>query len=152
MTIDHESIIRETELSSKKAEEYYTIAEKVAFLKKTGDSVKVNMPDGQSVLNCSPQHIFSVLCISEGKPADYIEEVNANRIVFSKSSPIKLKLRLRCESCKKQMKMTFCISLVNLSSISCANCEKSGNWSIIDIICNFPVWGGGEKIKNHEKL
>ena len=122
MTIDHESIIKEGEIGRKKDEDYYTIAEKVAFLRKTGDSLKVNMPDGQSVLHCNQQHIFSVLCISEGKPADCIEEVAPNRLVSAHSSPIKLKLKLRCDACKKQMKMTFCISLVNLSSVGCSNC------------------------------
>ena len=69
MTLDHENMIfkegdPDKEKEKVKKDGFYTIAEKVAFLKKTGDSLKVNMPDGQSILHCSQQHVFSVLTIS----------------------------------------------------------------------------------------
>jgi len=70
MTIDHESILKEADVPNKKSKDYYVMMENKAFLKKTGDSLKVNMPDGQSILHCNQQHIFSVLSISEGKPVD----------------------------------------------------------------------------------
>jgi len=49
MTIDHDSmIVKDVALNNKEAQDFYMIVEKVAFLKKTGDRLKVNMPDGQS--------------------------------------------------------------------------------------------------------
>ena len=48
MTIDHESMIVKEVSTNNKEADFYMIAEKVAFLRKTGDCLKVNMPDGQS--------------------------------------------------------------------------------------------------------
>lgn len=97
MTIDHESmIVKDVALNNKEAGDFYMIAEKVAFLRKTGDCLKVNMPDGQSEIHCGPQHLFSVITISEGKPADCLEEVSPNRYIMNEESPIRLKLKLKC--------------------------------------------------------
>jgi hypothetical protein len=81
-----------------------------------------------------------------------LEEVRPNKIIMNDSSPIRLRLKLKCENCKKQMKLSYCKSLVNVKAIDCPHCEKSGEWSIQDIECNFTLWGGGVKIDNHEHL
>ena len=93
--------------------------------------------------------------MSEGKPADCLEEVGPNRFIQVDNSPIRLRLKLRCggKQCKKLMKATFCKGVVSINSIICPNCEKKDQlWSIEDIECNFPVWGGGVKIDNHERV
>jgi hypothetical protein len=47
------------------------------------------------------------------------------------------------------MKATFCKGVVHLNVMACPSCDARDNWSIHDISCNFPVWGGGSKIDNH---
>lgn len=156
-TLDHESMIVKPETTTQKEgpEEYYTLVDKVAFVRKTKDCLRVTTPEGQSELNCPPQYLFSTLTVSEGKPADCIEEVGPNRFIQVEQSPIRLKLKLKCEgkNCKKRMKATFCKGVVNLGTLACVNCDKVGQqWTIEDIECNFPVWGGGVKIDNHERV
>jgi hypothetical protein len=74
LTIDHGSmIVKDNEVKDNQTGDFYMIAEKVAFLRKTGDRLKVTTPDGQSEINCAPPHLYSVLTISEGKPADCLE-------------------------------------------------------------------------------
>lgn len=132
--------------------EYYTLVDGVAFVKKTGDCLRVTTPDGQSEVNCPPQFLFSTLSVSEGKPVDCIEEVSPNKFIQSESSPIKLKLKLKCQGCQKRVKANFCKGVVQLAAMVCPGCKARGNWSIEDIHCNFPVWGGGSKVDNHEKM
>ena len=50
------------------------------------------------------------------------------------------------------LKATFCKGIVNIHSIKCSHCESTDKWSIQDIDCNYPIWGGGVKIDNHERV
>ena len=93
-----------------------------------------------------------MLTISEGKPVDCMEEVAPNKIIFNDSSPILLRIKLQCEACKKQLKISFCKGIVYIKTIDCPSCEKVGSWNIRDIECNYPIWGGGVKIDNHERI
>jgi hypothetical protein len=77
-------------------DEFYTLVEKIAFVRKTKDCLRVTTPDGQSELNCPPQYLFSTLTVSEGRPADCLEEVGPNKFIQTDNSPIILRLKLRC--------------------------------------------------------
>ena len=66
-----------------------------------------------------------------------------HKVVMTDSSPISIRLKLRCDGCKKKLKMSYCISVIKIKEINCPNCEKVGSWSIVDIESNFPMWGGG---------
>lgn len=70
--------------------------DRIAFVKKTMDCLRVTAPDGQSEINCQPQFLFSTLSVSEGKPVDCIEEVAPNKFIQTETSPIKLKLKFKC--------------------------------------------------------
>ena len=59
---------------------------------------------------------------------------------------------MRCEGCNKQLRTSFCKGIVYVNAIACPSCDCRENWSIQDIECNFPIWGGGSKIENHEKV
>jgi hypothetical protein len=131
-------------------EQYYTLIDKVAFVKKTMDCIRVTSPDGQSELHCPPQYLFTTLSVSEGRPVESIEEVSPNKLIQVTDSPIKVKVKLRCRGCKKQLKLTCCKGVINLSLIECSNCEGKDLWSILDIDSNAPIWGDGVKIDNHE--
>lgn len=78
------------------AKDYYTLVDKVAFVRKTQDRIKVTTPEGQSELKCHPQYLFSTLTVSEGLPADCLGEVGPNKIIQVDNSPLKLRLKLKC--------------------------------------------------------
>ncbi len=67
-------------------------------------------------------------------------------------SPIKVNLKLKCKSCKKQLKITSCKGVINIGLIECSSCDNKSAWSIVDIESNAPVWGDGVKIDNHEEV
>lgn len=75
-----------------------------------------------------------------------------NKLIQVTDSPIKLKLKLRCRSCKKQLKLTCCKGIINLGLVECSGCESKDQWSILDIEANAPIWGDGVKIDNHEEM
>jgi hypothetical protein len=81
-----------------------------------------------------------------------IEEVKPNKLIQVSDSPIRLKLKMRCKGCKKQLKLTCCKGVINLSLVECPHCDCRDSWSIIDIECNAPIWGDGVKIDNHEEV
>lgn len=113
------------------------------------DCIRVTSPDGQSELRCPPQYLFTTLTVSEGRPVESIEEVAPNKLIQVADSPIKVNLKLKCKSCKKQLKITSCKGVVNIGTIECSSCEAK-TWSIVDIDSNAPIWGDGVKIDNHE--
>jgi hypothetical protein len=73
-TLDHESVIirgiSETQNVNPTPDKYYTLIDKVAFVKKTMDCIRVTSPDGQSELHCQPKFLFSTLTVSEGRPVE----------------------------------------------------------------------------------
>lgn len=70
VTLDHESVI--TNPAAVEPDKCYTLVDKICFIKKTQDQLKVTFPDGQSQINCKPEHLFSVLTVSVGQPVDVI--------------------------------------------------------------------------------
>jgi hypothetical protein len=67
-TLEHESIIlkgpNDNLPANPSPEQYYTLIDKVAFVKKTMDCIRITSPDGQSELHCPPQYLFTTLSIS----------------------------------------------------------------------------------------
>lgn len=126
LTLDYESIIirasSDAQSEPRSPENYYTLIDKLAFIRKTMDCIRITSPDGQSELHCPPHNTFTTLSISEGRPVEIIEEVSANKMVQVNASPIKVKLKLKCKSCKKLMKLTLCKGLMNLTGLECPGC------------------------------
>lgn len=125
-TLDHESMIVKATSEGAPAgtqEQYYTLVEKIALVRKTMDCLKITSPDGQSELHCPPQFLFSTLTVSEGKPADCLEEVAPNKFIQIENSPIRLRMKLRCEGCNKQLRTSFSKGIVYINAIVCPSCD-----------------------------
>ena len=73
MTFDAESIVIKGSDSGALSKEYYTLIDKLAFIKKTKDEIRITSPDGHSVVNCTPPLIFCTLSVAEGRPIEVIE-------------------------------------------------------------------------------
>ena len=76
-TLDQDSIILHNSSAAPQEEappdQFYTLISRVAFVRKTLDCIKVTTPEGQSVIHCPPQLLFTTLTVSEGRPAESIE-------------------------------------------------------------------------------
>jgi hypothetical protein len=48
--------------------------------------------------------------------------------------------------------MTFSTSLIHPNEIVCDECNHKGEWRLISLESNFPVWGNGKKIEKDEEL
>ena len=120
-TLEHESIImkgsNDNLPENPSPEQYYTLIDKIAFVKKTMDCIRVTSPDGQSELHCPPQYLFTTLTVSEGRPVESILEVGPNKLIQVTDSPIKLKLKMKCKGCKKQLKLPCCKGVINISQV-----------------------------------
>ncbi len=73
---------------------YYTLIDRVAFVKKSQDSLKVTFPNKKSEINCPPQFMLSTLYITEGVPLDSTVEVGPQKIIQSDNSPLNITLKL----------------------------------------------------------
>ena len=128
------------------------------------DSIKVVSPHSESQLNCPINSIPSTYYLTEGLPLDSIKEVSTGKIIQTSESPITTKLKLVCNNCEqkfaksattkagksaakaRQVKMTFSTSLIHPREIACDECQHKGEWRLISIESNFPIWGNGKKI------
>ena len=132
--------------------DFYTLIDKVFFVRKTMDKIKVASPHSESELNCPYKSLLSTLYLSEGLPLESTKEVSMGKVIQTDASPIRIALRLSCRDCHRKLKLTFAKSFIDLAELSCDGCRGGSNWRLEDITSNVPVWGDGRKIENNECL
>ena len=98
---------------------FYTLIDKVYFIRKSMDSIRVSSPHGESELNCPVNNIVSTFYLTEGLPLESIKEITTGKIIQNANSPIKIVLKIKCMTagCDRRIKLTFSKSIIDIEGI-----------------------------------